>query len=116
MLKKFLCMFAMAVMLVACSSGPTGNSTLDEGLAIQEEFCEKIEKASSAEEFATLSAEMVKEGSAWALENAEELAELETSNDEAWKIYEKESAKLSERVAKKTAELGAGLGAGLLGL
>ena len=115
MLKKFLCMFAMAVMLVACSSGPTGNSTLDEALAIQEEFCEKIEKPSySEEEFFSLTAELAKEALEWRTDNAKELVKLAMSEDEADKkameIYEKESEKLRERVAKKTRK-----GAGFLG-
>ena len=113
MLKKFLCMFAMAVMLVACSSGPTGNSTLDESLAIQEEFCEKIEKASSVEDIISLSAEMAEEALEWATDNAEEIEKLKKSEDEADKkameIFKKESEKLKERVDKKIAELGAGL-------
>ena len=119
MFKKFLCVFAMALLFVACDgkSGKkisddddddkkefnTGYAVLDDGLERLNKVCKKVKKVETLYELEGLEDELKEVGSKWEEENEEELQKLK--NTEAEEIFEEEFDKIKEVFHKKRAEL-----------
>ena len=120
MLKKFLCVFAMALLLVACDgkSGKkisdddddddkkefnTGYAVLDDGLERLNKVCKKVKKVETLYELEELEDEFYEVGSKWKKENEEELQKLE--NTEAEDIFDEEYEKIMKVFHKKRAKL-----------